>query len=133
MAQREHKFRVWCEYEIEGRQYKEMAGPENWFLMDQVGHLMSHGPMTFDPNAEMKYKVLIPEFYTGLKDRSGKEIYEGDKVRLNDKIGIVIWNEQNAVFIIIGGEFYDYMGSKFDWSDLEVIGDIHSSPELLKE
>ena len=131
---REIKFRVWCEYEIEGQLHKEMCGPENWFLLTQTGHLMSHGPMSFNPNAEKDYKVIIPEFFTGLLDKNGKEIYEGDIVRgiwqvnhkdvregvVNywEKFGLYGLNDNSSLVSIV-------------WSGCEVIGNIHENPELL--
>jgi uncharacterized phage protein (TIGR01671 family) len=79
--------------------------------------------------------------YTGLKDKNGKEIYEGDIVRsgkefntytgLNSKIyGGKIYEVKNN-----GWKFYLSPGSIYevDRSDLEIIGNIHENPEILKE
>lgn len=78
--------------------------------------------------------------YTGLKDRSGKEIYEGDIVRLKTgAVGFYEYSEPHLAFAVRLKE-PDYSGdgfiiSKLDgWYnfDVEVIGNIYENPELLK-
>ncbi|KAF0428282.1 hypothetical protein GBO85_02660 [Pediococcus acidilactici] len=70
--------------------------------------------------------------YTGMKDMNGKEIYEGDLVRLTDDLENpykVIFDE--AKFEFLGGRFcYDFSEAFMDY---EVIGNIHKNPELLEE
>lgn len=76
---------------------------------------------------------LVLEFGTGLKDKNGKEIYEGDILDDGEgHIGKVLYNERLASFAYEWGN----CGSTFMdlyTSDMEVIGNIHENPELLDE
>ena len=78
------------------------------------------------------------EQYTGLKDKNGKEIYEGDIANLG-KYGIyvVVFNEFWCGFEFEGGKGVktksgvEHPRFSQDWQTAEVIGNIHENPELL--
>lgn len=79
--------------------------------------------------------------FTGLHDKNGREIYEGDIIcRKGLKIKhLIFYNEKQGRFMAaLNGDTEDY-----DWccgldndrwiSSKEVIGNIHDNPELLKQ
>ena len=86
---------------------------------------------------------IIPETigqYTGLIDKNGKKIFEGDIVI--DKyskekfgfVGVVIYNPKLTQFQIYSDKQPDYvvnLGSRVD--SVKVLGNIHDKPELLEE
>ena len=79
----------------------------------------------------------IPLQSTGLRDRNGKLIYEGDIVRLGQEdtdIGIVMWNDGECAYNV--DEKLNHRVSDFTcWCEeyLEIISNIYENKELLKE
>ena len=79
-----------------------------------------------------RYKVIPKTIgqFTGLTDKNGKRIFEGDIVRYEDDIGYVIYNGDDARFLVDSPNMYISM----DYSnEFEVIGNIHDNPELLQK
>ncbi len=77
-----------------------------------------------------KHKML----FTGLQDKNGKEIYEGDFFHMGDKklLHIVVWHDTGFMGKQ-NGAYGSYVGL-LHWRDrIEVIGNIYETPELLNK
>lgn len=128
---REIKFRAW-----DGRVNKWYAsafGPFEWMYQNT----------DWDGGKNPAYTVTMPPEgvillqYTGLKDKNGKEIYEGDVVCYIDdvvveNIGGYDRTEPEGKFVEVKiPDFYNFTYYEVGVEDIEVIGNIYENPELL--
>jgi uncharacterized phage protein (TIGR01671 family) len=120
---REVKFRLWCEKNKEWEKGEWMIAPNGRVI-----------EMLFHRNVLLREDTHLLMQYTGLKDKNGKEIYEGDIVqRISmtpggiDFLGKVVYgeceywleNERGAVNLFT------------EIDELEVISNVYENPELL--
>ena len=76
-------------------------------------------------------RLDIPsEQFTGLHDKNGKEIYEGD---IPDGYGAVFFSNEYLGYFAKSNEFECEYKPIYDIPIIEIIGNIHENPELLND
>lgn len=112
------------------RPIKFRAWIEDRFVYDD-GHL-GYFFGQIDVFALVGGKPILEQF-TGLLDKSGKEIYEGDILRIRDKWSEPVMDKVNVKVFFQEGAFWVNGSLLADCCVYsEVIGNIHENPELLK-
>lgn len=90
-----------------------------------------------EPTVE-KYPVYADTVgqYTGMKDKNGKRIFEGDIIDFSDRsysdgYGVVRYDAEGTEFEFVYDDLYEGLGRCYYLEDVEVIGNIYDNPELL--
>ncbi len=83
-----------------------------------------------DPKDNMDVTVMQ---YTGLKDKNGKGIYEGDEFHLGDPriTYTVVWHDTGFMGKQNGAS--SFVGLSHWKNRIEIIGNIYENPELLEQ
>lgn len=141
---REIKFRAW------NTKQKHFESSISGYYIDFIGNVVSVGYDSDGDGHFDAYDEVHPEFVlmqsTGLLDKNGKEIYEGDILRITDTVrpvpNIYIHVVSDKLGWCTDGEG-GYTGTSKDYAvfgwDLalpyeghhEIIGNIYENPELL--
>ena len=127
------KFRAW------DKEQNKMLLPDkwdwDWYLCNEYGVLSF--PVMIARDYVMSYqtkKELILMQYTGLKDKNGVEIYEGDIISFDSNTSIVFYNSSHCAFMLADGgargRGYLRLG-QLSSLDIEVIGNIYEHKHLL--
>lgn len=129
---REIKFRAWL------KEDKKMVNIETIDFTDKSIQYLEKNEFI---NAYLLRRVSFDDVelmqYTGLNDKNGKEIYEGDILFFRDENTkyVVVW--QDAAFIIKSVEIRKY-SEKMCWLDdteicCEIVGNVYENKNLLEE
>ena len=128
---REIKFRIW------DKMTKKFITLENY---RDLGAITAHidGTMFFSSHYRFSGSMMIqcdtfiPCQYTGIKDRNGKEIYEGDILLWDNKTDEQDANIPPVKFVDGSFRCGDYCLFDLDLDAMYVIGNIYENPGLLK-
>lgn len=122
------RFRAW------DKEFKEMVQVDALVFDEQIiKATYKNGNVVKE---DLKNYILMQS--TGLKDKNGKEIFEGDVLKVTNLaswLEVVSFNEDKAMFVsketkrkVEETPLYDLFNT--DIFEVEIIGNIHTNPEL---
>lgn len=119
---REIKFRAWVKEKPIGC-YNHNESP--YMIQDAQNTYDDENGCSFCEILQEEHIVVMQ--YTGLKDKNGKEIYEGDILQYDGSNYVVKWSNDHGMWRIDCNVVW--CGKNL--TKLETIGNIHENPELV--
>src|SRR5690606_4405141 len=118
---REIKFRAW--YANQEMHYGIAPIDNKYYIFFETQKRNAH-------DLQINRAISIMQ-YTGLKDKNGKDIYEGDIVKHATDEGVYKVIFEDGGFYV--KNLFEYDFQTINEYPLEVIGNIYENPELLEE
>lgn len=114
---------------------EELAKDQLTLMPDGSGFINVHGRST---SLSRVYDHMVPLLFTGLQDKNGKEIYEGDVVRIPAGWTGDYWQYEEPHVVEWGSDDHDHNAGFYlsapdgiHWSNCEVIGNVYEHPALM--
>lgn len=127
---RDIKFRVWDTENKEMLKVQELDFEDTFY-----GGRLSIRTDEYNDYFDMEDMILMQ--YTGLKDKNGKEIYEGDIVKVFTnkewRIGKIIYEHSGFTINVTNNKELEYGRTSIIEKLTEIIGNIYDNPELLEK
>ncbi len=137
------KFRFW---DIENKKFYTPKSQDEWIGVDDTGIYLYERDYS---NIKEQVEVTdVTKYYeinqsTGLKDKNGNLIYEGDIIKIDGfNIGAVVFWRNQFCFESVNPNITQNERGHFNWEAFcktdhsnyipEIIGNIYGSPELLE-
>jgi hypothetical protein len=127
--------------------WKRKSDGHIWIEHVPLACIEGNGDTPFILQDHSLWELVSRDLYTGLTDKNGKEMYEGDIVewewaRLTDdgrsrKEGVdhvsFFWNEDEFGWFCRSSDGTEFTPNELNFNFIEVLGNIHENPELLED
>jgi uncharacterized phage protein (TIGR01671 family) len=107
------------------------AGVDERFVTEVTVNTSSNSVFTYFTDVLVTHETVGQ--YTGLEDKNGVKIFEGDVLNFDGDKFVISWNDERCGFRMDYWMFDEQYDLSEFWPTSEIIGNIHDNQELMGE